>query len=402
MIITNDNESHKENLLRLFNEADEIIFASGFLKNSGLNNIKEVLIEFCKDKRKKSTFYIGIGFGETDPKTLESLNNIIKSKVNHQLILCTPDAGIFHSKIYVFRKSRNITIVIGSANLTEAGWLTNDEVSTITETTIDSIDYQQLLKYFSRLHKSYYTHQVSELILKYKLQLEQFRDKNSQKPTFRFRRKETTIDGIDMPRLKNYYENYLKSKEFIEPLEREEQYIKAKEHLDILGSNINLNVTEFHNLFGPLMGHSGFIKLWHSGSIHRGTHKTLNHYANNFRVLIREIKNNSNQPIKEAFSDSMTFLNNMRRNNEMSGIGENIIAEILMTYNSEKFPNLNKNPVTVLSIIGKKLKIPSAFSGIDYEEYTTLLFRIRQELNMKSFLEIDSFFNYVYWNLKEE
>ncbi|TDD77198.1 restriction endonuclease PLD domain-containing protein [Flavobacterium caseinilyticum] len=402
MIITNHNESHKENLLTLFNEADEIIFASGFLKNSGLNNIKDVLKDFCKDKRKKSTFYIGIGFGETDPKTLESLNNIIKSKANHQLILCTPDAGIFHSKIYVFRKNRNITIVIGSANLTEAGWLTNDEVSTISETTIDSLDYKQLLKYFSRLHKSYYTDDISELILKYKFQLEQFKDKYSQKPTFRFRRKKSTIAGIDMLRLKNYYENYLESTEFVEPSEREEQYTQAQENLDILGSNINLNDTEFRNLFGPLMGHSGFRKLWHSGSIHRGTHKTLNHYANNFRVLVREIKNNINQPIEKAFSDSMTFLNNMRRNNEMSGIGENIIAEILMTYNSEKFANLNKNPVTVLSIIGKELKTPSAFNGIDYKEYTTLLFQIRQELNMKSFLEIDSFFNYVYWNLKEE
>jgi HKD family nuclease len=402
MIITNHKESHKANLLSLFSEADEIIFASGFLKNSGLNNIKDLLKEFCRDKRKKSTFYIGIGFGETDPKTLESLNNIIKSKANHQLILCTPDAGIFHSKIYVFRKNRNITIVIGSANLTEAGWLTNDEVSTITETTIDSLDYQQLLNYFSRLHESYFTDNISELILKYKFQLEQFKDKYSQKPTFRFTRQKTTIAGIDMPRLKNYYENYLESSEFIKPLKRHEQYIKAKENLDVLGSNVQLSDTEFRNLFGPLMGHSGFIKLWHSGSIHRGTHKTLNHYANNFRVLVREVKNNSNQPLEKAFNDSMSFLNNMRRNNEMSGIGENIIAEILMTYNSEKFPNLNKNPVTVLSIIGKELKTPSAFNGMDYKEYTTLLFQIRQELNMKSFLEIDSFFNYVYWNLKEE
>ena len=84
-------------------------------------------------------------------------------------------------------------------------------------------------------------------------------------------------------------------------------------------------------------------------------------------------------------------------------LNENRIKQLTkFQFSFEKFANLNKNPVTVLSIIGKELKTPSAFNGIDYKEYTTLLFQIRQELNMKSFLEIDSFFNYVYWNLKEE
>lgn len=92
----------------------------------------------------------------------------------------------------------------------------------------------------------------------------------------------------------------------------------------------------------------------------------------------------------------------MRRDNEISGIGENIITEILMTFSCKKFANLNRNPLTVLSLIGKKYKNPNAFNEADYASYTLLLSKIIQELEMNSFLEIDSFFNYVYWNLKED
>ena len=143
--ISNSGETHKEFLLELFTKADEVIFAVGFLKNSGLLNMKEELKNYCADNSKSSKFYIGTGFGETDPDTLQSLHNILKVKGNHHLILCTPDAGIFHPKIYVFIKGRQVTIVTGSSNLTQHGWAVNDEVSMVTETTINSPEYVQLV-----------------------------------------------------------------------------------------------------------------------------------------------------------------------------------------------------------------------------------------------------------------
>ena len=401
MIITNHKGSHKEKLNKLFRESDEVIFAVGFLKNSGLNNFKEHLKDFCSEKKNKSTFYIGTGLGETDPKTLEGLYAIIKSKSNHQLILCTPDAGIFHPKIYVFCKGRKATIIIGSANLTEAGWMVNDEVSMVRETTVNSPEYLQLKEYFGWLSKQYYTDDISGLIAKYKLQLEEFNNLYFTKPAFRFKRKKTTIAGIDMPRIKRYYEVYKNSDAFIEPTYREDEYRKAKNNLEILASDKQLNASQFHNLFGPLVGHAGYTKLWHSGSIHRTTHKTLE-YADAFRNLVREIKNNSAKPIEIAFSKSMFFLNAKRKAKEISGIGENIVAEIMMSYNYKKFANLNDNPIAVLALLGKILKSPASFKADDYEEYIILLTKIREELNMQSFLEIDSFFNYIYWNLIEE
>ncbi len=400
--ISNSGETHKEFLLELFTKADEVIFAVGFLKNSGLLNMKKELKNYCADNSKSSKFYIGTGFGETDPDTLQSLHNILKVKGNHHLILCTPDAGIFHPKIYVFIKGRQVTIVTGSSNLTQHGWAVNDEVSMVTETTINSPEYLQLKSYFDQLHKKYYSADVESLIAKYKAAKLEHQNNYGCTPTFRFSPKKTAIAGIDMPRLKSYYDSYKNSDAFIEPSDREEEYKQALINLEELASSKTLSALQFHKLFGPLVGHKEYKpKLWHSGNIHRTTYKTLN-YPDAFRDIVRTVKGNVSNPISVAFDNVITKLNQMRKAKEISGIGENIAAEILLSFNPKKFANLNDNPIAVLDLVGKEFPSISSFKGEDYEEYVELLTKIMDELDMETFLEIDSFFNYVYWNLTEE
>lgn len=400
--ISNTGETHRDYLQNLLEQSDKIIFAVGFLKQSGLNNIKEYLKEFCADKTKSSTFYIGTGLGETDPDTLQSLYNIIKTKTNNQLVLCTPDAGIFHPKIYAFIIGRKVTIVTGSSNLTQHGWAVNDEVSMVIETTINSPEYQKLENYFKDLHKRYYTDKVESLISRYKKEKADHSKKYGKGPAFRFRRKKTTIAGIDMPRLRAYYEIYQNSDYYIEPADRESVYEQAKENLEELASKKRLRAAQFHNLFGPLVGHKDYKpKLWHSGSIHRTTYKTLD-YPDAFREIVRAVKENLLKPVGTAYENVIGMLNQMRRAKEISGVGENIVAEIFLSYNPEKFANLNDNPLAVLDLVGREFPYVSSFKGPDYKEYVALLTEIKDELEMSSFLEIDSFFNYVYWNLMEE
>jgi HKD family nuclease len=399
--ITNTNETHREFLTDCLNQADKIIFAVGFLKQSGLNNIIENLKAFCADNAKIAKFFIGTGLGETDPDTLQQLYNVLKKREKHQLILCTPDAGIFHPKIYVFIKGRKATIVTGSSNLTHHGWEVNDEVSMISETTIDSTEFVQLDKYFQKLEKKYFAENTEQLIDKYKKDRDEHLKNFGKPPAFRFKRKRTTIPGIDMPRLKRYYEIYKNSNYYIEPEDREEQYRKAQLNLDVLASKKSLSAKEFHNYFGPLVGHKDYKpKLWHSGSIHRTTYKTLD-YADSFREIVRAVKLNHTKPTNEAFNNVISLLNKMKANKSISGIGANIVTEIFLSYNPEKFANLNDNPIAVLSLVGKDY-LMSYFKGDDYKEYVELLLKIREELKMNTFLEIDSFFNFVYWNMLEE
>lgn len=397
--ITNTNQSHKEEILKFFDESDRIVIAVGFLKPSGLRNIKNHLSRFCENLSKKVTFYVGIGLGETDPNTLQQMFNILNQNPNNELVICTPDAGIFHPKIYLFIIGSQVKIIIGSANLTEAGWLINDEFSVLVDTTIESGEYLQLNEYLQNLHDSYYTNDVLSLINDYKNQLATYKKDN--RPGFHFKRREITIDDIDMPRLLAYYNAYLNSEEFINVELREEKYIQARTNLLVISGNARLSNQQFHDLFGPLVGHKGYQKLWHSGSIHRTTHKTLN-YIPGFREIARKAQQVIDLPVSQAFDTMINLRKQMRSNNEIHGVGENILTEILMSFNPSKFANLNVNPIDVLSFLGKDFPSVATFKGSTYQEYIHLLSKIRDELNMRSFLEIDSFFNYVYWNIHEE
>ena len=73
---------------------------------------------------------------------------------------------------------------------------------------------------------------------------------------------------------------------------------------------------------------------------------------------------------------------------------------MLMTFEPDKFANLNDNPLRVLKEAGKVFPAPTGFNSEVYVEYVELLIRIRNRLNMSTFLEIDSFFNFIYWYLK--
>jgi HKD family nuclease len=400
--ITNTNESHKDLLLELFEQAGHVIIAVGFLKQSGFNNIKGYLKDFVADRSKSSVFYIGTGLGETHPDALQGIYNTIKTRANHELILCSPDAGIFHPKIYVFINGRKVTIVTGSSNLTQHGWVVNDEVSTVVQTTVGSSEYVQLEQYFTLLSKKYASTNTQGLIDAYTKQRKEYFDKFGKPPAFKFRRRRSTISGIDMPRLQRYYELYLASDEFVIPENRELRYEQAKLNLDILSSHRPLTDERFHKLFGQLVGHKDYPpKLWHSGSIHRTTYKTLD-YADALRELVRLVKSSLDMSGGDAFGTVVSKLNQMRNEKEIVGVGVNIITEMFMSYASDKFANLNENPWSVLDNVGKTFPRVNSFKAADYEEYVELLTKIRENLNIKTFLEIDSFFNYVYWNLAEE
>ncbi|MDD2387913.1 MAG: phospholipase D-like domain-containing protein [Bacteroidales bacterium] len=400
-LLTNTGESHIDEILRLIEKSEEIIFAVGFLKDSGLNNIQNSIKDFTDNAGAKSRYYIGTGFGETSPKALLELHKIIKKKPGHQLVLCTPKAGIFHPKVYYFRSGNKTTIITGSSNLTESGMRVNDEVSIKLESTIDSEYSKRILNYFDDLTDQYFVENLKELITQYKEDLDNHNSNYYHKPKFRFRPNRKNDLDIDLPRLKEYYKYYIESDKFIEPQYRERKYEQAKSNLDRISSFDKLTKEEFHNLFGPLVGHSGYQKLWHSGSIHRKTHKTLD-YIPAFREIVRIAKSNIDKEINVVFDIVIEFLKSKKKKKEISGIGLNIIAEILMTYNPRKFANINDNPIASLELLGKKFKPIQSFKGFDYEEYVELLNSIKIELGMKTFLEVDSFFNYVYWNLIEE
>lgn len=388
---------HKDHLIQLLEQAEEITISVGFMKNSGWKIIKESLIGFLKTNGHNARFFIGTGEGVTDPQAVKELYRLIKRTTHHQLILCTPSAGIFHSKVYMFRKGAAVSIVTGSANLTHGGWLLNDELSILIETNVYSEEYRQLMHYFDGLQAQYHRPDLEDYIRRYEQAVNELRDRDRDRFSFAFG-PELLIEGqVNLAMLRRYYELYPSSRDYVIPKDREIRYKRAKENLNILASNAPLSHRQFATLFGPLMGHQGYEKLWHSGSIHRATHMTYD-YQDGFRDLVRHAQDCAKLPVEQAFDRVMHFLDKLKAQKKIKGIGENIVTEMLMSFNPNKFANLNENPLKVLKMAGCIFPTPGRFTGKNYKHFIFTLTAVRQEFEMVTFLEIDSFFNFIYWD----
>lgn len=83
-------------------------------------------------------FIISVDFGLTDPRALEFLAALPKSKVyiaNPEVISkpgLLPDKS-YHPKLYLFDTAKSTGYVIGSANLTDSALIANTEVVTVGE-----------------------------------------------------------------------------------------------------------------------------------------------------------------------------------------------------------------------------------------------------------------------------
>jgi HKD family nuclease len=118
-----------------FNKAIDIKIAVAFLKQSGINVIKEDLNN-CLKNNGKVEFLVGLDFRSTDPESLITLRKISDSNRSMKCY-CFSDPGlnnapIFHPKLYLISDNlKNSTAIVGSSNLTQGGLKNNIEINVI-------------------------------------------------------------------------------------------------------------------------------------------------------------------------------------------------------------------------------------------------------------------------------
>ena len=93
----------------------------------------------------------------------------------------------------------------------------------------------------------------------------------------------------------------------------------------------------------------------------------------------------------------------MERVASIEGASVNYVTEIMASYNKNNFAILNNNPFTVLTKkagVSFSHKTLTSFSGEDYTYYCALIKEISEKLGFSNMLEADSFFNDIYWKMK--
>lgn len=105
-------------------EFNEFICFSAFVSSSGVINLRDAIIDFI-NKGNSVNLFLGVDLHGTSKEALEMLiaDNIPTT------IIYSPNAIVYHPKIYLLRGNTSHLIVVGSSNLTGSGLFQNIESS---------------------------------------------------------------------------------------------------------------------------------------------------------------------------------------------------------------------------------------------------------------------------------
>ena len=394
---TSRNDYLISHIKKLFLNSTEINIAVAFLKSSGLDLVEKELKTALK-KGAKINLIVGLDFGFSEYEALKKLLDLFEKYKNAKLYFAQGGSGVFHPKFYLFSNIRAATIITGSPNFTKGGFSDNVECSIRIDSQPNSKLYKESLILFNNLIRSKEVFEASYLLLeKYKpFQKSQAivrKKKTLQKPN---QSDDDELLELNTNRLVKRYNTFINRKQNRQDFaNRRKHYYAAKKILDKISSIKDITTSKFHPLFAALVGGAGYQQKWHSGGINRGIHHIKTH-SKRFQIIVRYIRNNHNKPVDIVFEEAMRLSDSIPR------LGINEVTEMLATYNPQKFAIVNNSPVIALRYFGCYVKDKNSFDGVYYSIFCRWLYEIQKLIKAKSLLEVDGFFNYIYWILKEK
>ena len=301
---------------------------------------------------------------------------------------------VFHPKLFLLKTTEKATIISGSANITNGGLVNNQEVSLLIETKPTSEEWKSAIEYFNHITQEENASLVNLMLIKRYEQYykEQIGIRKHQKVV---PEKQGSDYNFDYKKLKQHLKKYRTEQSKLNFKSRERKYKQAKELLNEICDSPRLTQRRYENIIDALVGAAGLEALWQSGSLYRNR-RFVYDCKNEFRNLVSFIRDHQNEQTSIIFEGAKELVK------EVKGAAINYVTEIMMTFQPNRFANLNTNPITVLDKeAGVYYKShSSSFNGNDYAEYCFLIKEIAQKLELKNMLEVDSFFNEIYWEIK--
>lgn len=152
----------------------------------------------------------------------------------------------------------------------------------------------------------------------------------------------------------------------------------------------------------PRLSRTAFLRLydelasgvWHSGGLHRSKTRIANH-PGVFQQIVRAAAERHTGQIVEVFEHLRELAD------QASGIGPNVLTEILQTYDNDRYAVMNQNSVAGMRLAGisyfPEKPNRGSVGGSLYEDFCKRADSIRQKLNLGNLSQLDAVFNYAYW-----
>lgn len=390
-LLVNKKNNHWQIISNLWEEANEIDIAVAFLTDGGYSIIRKLIEQALKEKV-RVRLVIGLNMMVSSPDALLKLYKISSENRLLRLYLADMKDATFHPKLYLFKTSKKVYVVIGSANLTKNAWEKNEELSVLNHFPPKDNEAIEIQSYFNSLLEKNYVSGATYL------QLQQYKGKYEkiQKAIEKAEEEISEEPYINKKLLNQYYEKYLNSKdEQIGLKDKIERYKEAKKNLKEI-SNSSINKKKFIDLYSELIGASGYRHLWHSNGLFRRKESVIKNYKKT-AALIKYIEENYKHK-----STSQIFDEVLEKSKSINGLSYNIFTEMLTTYDSKRFTVLNDNPLKSLKSLNVELKGKTSFKGGDYAQYCELITLIGKDLDISNLQEVDHFLSFIYMDLRDK
>ncbi|HCE1795965.1 TPA: phospholipase D-like domain-containing protein [Vibrio parahaemolyticus] len=141
MKVISDNKTLEKTLISLISNHEQVSIAVAWASAE-----TKVFNAFLANKTKICTSTIGTHFYQTDPRVLKEF---IGSKQVH---FVTQTSGVFHPKVYLFRTGLKWEAIIGSSNMTNGAFTSNNEINVHLSSKDDegNISFDELLAQLSK------------------------------------------------------------------------------------------------------------------------------------------------------------------------------------------------------------------------------------------------------------
>jgi hypothetical protein len=303
------------------------------------------------------------------------------------------DSNTFHPKVYRFDHGDAVSLLIGSANLTRGGLSDNHEVSAILRLKSDV----HALSYMNALVDDRDVEELTPFILtSYRTRYDAchvLRSIAKKRIKRLLEAKEAGVDALHEI-LREMKEGPPNSEFTREVRVRERSRREARAILAKIEKTPHFSRNAFLSVYDQLAG-----RVWHSGGLHRSKTRIAKH-PGVFQEIVRAAADQHAGEIAEVFEHLRELANHG------SGIGPNVLTEILQTYNNDRYAVMNQNSVAGMRLAGfsdfPEKPSRTSVDGSLYEDFCKRADSVRQKLGLKNLSQLDAVFNYAYWRNEGE
>jgi HKD family nuclease len=383
--------NHEATLREALANADEIYIAVAFMKKHAVESLLPVL-KATLERGATAKILVGTDFYLTEPAALTALHDACRpypKKTCARMVQQGKDT--FHPKVYCAVHGQQVTMLLGSANLTGGGMHSNFELSLRYSMDVLSPTFQALKTWLADIQTHKRIIDLDELTIgPYQVKYDNYW--KLVRPAERKAQDEASQRTFDPILLQRYAEQYKADQaKQSDWAEKQNNYRRAREVLDKMTNTPPASRAEFLDAYGSLVGTAGATHLWHSSGIHRLKTKVANHYPR-FLAMLHAIR----PAIGGAPSD--VFECGMSRARQIEGLGPNVVTEIMNTYAPHLYSVLNRNPIASLrKMYLRRFPDPSVFGAEKYGEYNNLMQELVTRCGFADLSQADHFMNYVYW-----